>query len=1190
MAKLSFSIALNLLTQGIKRGANEVEATFKRMRSTIVGTFANLGVGLGVFSFGRQMINAAKDFEAGMARVRAVSNATQAEFKAMEAEAKRLGATTKYTATEAASALENLVRNGLNPGQATEALPRVLQFAQANSIGLAEAADLLTNTLNGFNMAVSESGKTTDIMSSTAAHSATNVLDLGEALKNAAPLANNCKIALQETNAALGTLANVGIKGADAGTGLKQFLIGLSSEAPKGAKALQKYGLEINQATLAADGLAGTLKKLYESGIGQDNQALADVFGRRAFSSAAALINNYEKFIALNNTLNNAEGETARMFEQGTGRMENSLASLASAWEGFQIEFFQGTENWFAAPVDALTNFIRFATGNLSGLITRIGVLWAGAKIVKYFREWQAASGTFYQSMAAQAAAAHSKVNTLETASNTLKRNIKKLETQLEQATADERLAIEVQLNAKKRALAANELAITKAKNAAKVADEKAAAVESLTGWKLTFAQLKLSVATVGASIKAAFATAGPLLFLAVITELIAGVKNLWDNTHKLESLQKEYAAGVAEVTHTAELEELRTIQRELNSANTTVEQQQSLIDKVNKKWGTTYTKVSDVNAALTTQIGLIEKQALAEYNARRLAEMEAKRQEILDRHGGNEQSFLKEYKDKRYSVGDFLHYITPEWLDGTHSMKTEGENFVAYTKEIERLRKNLGDGLKAVADEAGKLGNGDTGGHGGGGGGGHTNTTTQKQTELERLQENYNQSLRELTLKRQAGILSLAEYERALGELVNQTWLSAASGKEKATQESLFAKALGVDAAVMRSNEDYWKMAKAEEDYTKELKALERAKANGVMSEEDYNKALYQLIKATLDDVGKLNVTGGALDELIKTLRLAADKAANIKPETPRDTTFDYKKTATQIAEDELAAAKKRLEELKTAAGGIAGVLENEINAAMAKVTTLEDALKVAKVKQDIKELRKSLAETKWNGIKDIVSGTNSAVNAWKSLGETLSNADATGWEKIMAVWNALTSTVDGIVGIVTTINAWTEASKKLAAAEQAESAIHTATTTQKVAENAAGAASDAASASASVAKATTSVAANTADAASSAAAGAAKLPFPASLLAVGAAIAGVLALMASIPKFAGGGVVSGGTSVNDMQLARVNAGEMILNGSQQKNLWNAIEKGDLGGGQMQIKGYKIKGTDLYILYENVKKKFKKS
>lgn len=1189
MAKLNFSIALNLLTQGIKQGANEVEATFKRMRSSVINTFANLGVGLGVFSFGRQMINAAKDFEAGMARVRAVSNATQAEFKAMEAEAKRLGATTKYTATEAAGALENLVRNGLNPGQATEALPKVLQFAQANSIGLAEAADLLTNTLNGFNMAVSDSQKATDIMSSTAAHSATNVLDLGEALKNAAPLANNCKIAIQETNAALGTLANVGIKGADAGTGLKQFLIGLSSEAPKGAKALQKYGLEINQATLAADGLAGTLKKLYDSGIGQDNQALADVFGRRAFSSAAALINNYEKFIALNQTLSNAEGETARMFEQGTGKMENALASLASAWEGLQIQIFQSSEGWFVAPVEALTNFIRFATTNMAGLVARIAVLWAGAKIIKYFREWQSASGTFCQTMATQAAAAHAKVNTLERAGATLKKNIKSLEAQLEKASADERLAIEVQLEAKKRALAANELAVVKAKNAAKVADEKAAAVQSLTGWKLAFAQVKMSMAGVAASIKAAFATAGPLLLLAVITELIAGVKTLWDNTHKLTTLQREYAEGVAEVTHTAELEELRTIQRELNSANTTVSQQQTLIDKINKKWGTTYTKVSEVNAALTTQIGLIEKQALAEYNARRLAEMEAKRQEILDRHGGDEQSFFAEYKKKRYSAGDFWNFITPEWLNGNHSMKTEGENYVAYTKEIERLRKNLGDGLKEIADEAGKIDDG----NGGGGGGGTTNTKTKHQSELERLQESYNQQLRELILKRAAGITTENQYQAALADLRQQTWLSAASGKDVATRQSEFARQLAEQVKADNGEKPRRELNAAIESYQKQMDELARQQAAGVLKEKDYNEAV---IRAGLAFINQAATIDGLTDEQKRAIKAVQEFTAAIElesiktPDKGRDTTYDYKKSASQIAQDELQyqleRAQRELEKMR----GLTSDITEEINMQMAKVTSLEDALKLAKVKQDVKELKKALAETKWNGIKDIVSGTNSVVSAWRSLGDTLNNADATGWEKIMAVWNAITSTVDGIVGIVNTIDAWTEASKKLAAAEQAEAAIHTATTTQKVAENAQGAASDAASASASVAKATTSVAANTADAASSAAAGAAKLPFPASLLAVGAAIAGVLALMASIPKFARGGVVSGGTSVNDMQLARVNAGEMILNGTQQKNLWNAIESGNLGGGQTQIKGYKIKGTDLYVLIENVKKKFKKS
>ena len=169
----------------------------------------------------------------------------------------------------------------------------------------------------------------------------------------------------------------MGIKGADAGTALKQVFMGLSTESEAGAKALAKYGLQINQETIAADGLAGTLKKLYDSGIGKSNQDLADVFGRRAFSGAAALINNYEKFIELNDTLASSYGETERMFEQGSGRMGAALASLSSAWEAFQIEIFQGGENLFVAPLEALTGFIRYATEKL-GTLGVPNLFWSG--------------------------------------------------------------------------------------------------------------------------------------------------------------------------------------------------------------------------------------------------------------------------------------------------------------------------------------------------------------------------------------------------------------------------------------------------------------------------------------------------------------------------------------------------------------------------------------------------------------------------------------------------------------------------------------------------------------------------------------------------------------------------------------------------------------------------------------------
>lgn len=136
----------------------------------------------------------------------------------MTEEAKRLGATTAYTASEAAGALENLTRNGLNAAQATNALAPTLQFAQANTIGLAEAADIMTNVSNGFNLGVAGMAQVSDSLSWTASHSATNVTQLAEALKNAAPFGAALGQPIEEVNASFGVLADVGIKGADAGS------------------------------------------------------------------------------------------------------------------------------------------------------------------------------------------------------------------------------------------------------------------------------------------------------------------------------------------------------------------------------------------------------------------------------------------------------------------------------------------------------------------------------------------------------------------------------------------------------------------------------------------------------------------------------------------------------------------------------------------------------------------------------------------------------------------------------------------------------------------------------------------------------------------------------------------------------------------------------------------------------------
>lgn len=1196
MAKLNFSIALNLLTQGIKHGVTEVEGYFKKLRSTITSTLGGLGIGLGITEFGRSMINAGKDFEAGMARVRAVTNASTEDFKAMEAEAKRLGGTTKYTASEAASALENLTRNGLTPTQATAALSKTLQLAQANAISLAEAADMATNTMNGFGMSVDELGKVNDMLSSTAAHSATNVLELAEAVKNAAPLAKNCGVGIQETNAALGTLANVGIKGADAGTALKQVFMGLSTESDKGAKALKKYGLEINQQTIEVDGLAGTLKKLYESGIGKNNQDLADVFGRRAFSGAAALINNYEKFIELNDTLASSYGETERMFEQGSGRMQSALASLSSAWEAFQIEIFQGGENLFVAPIEALTGFIRYCTENLSTLAAKILAIFAGVKVIQYFRQWQAAGGTAFMTMAAQAQAAHAKVNTLERAGLTLRKQIKSLEAQLEKASADQRLAIEVQLEAKKRQLKANELAVTKATEAAKAADAQAAAVKSATGWQLAMIKIKAAATTAAAAMKTIWSTVWPILLMTVIVEVIS----------KISSLIRE-AAGARDVIKDIEKEatqseneqraKIAALSKIVHDNTQAIKNRQQAIADLQKI-------VPDYHASLTQEGKLINDNtnALDAYckKLKLAAQIQAASTKLADA-----EMQLSDF-EKNASKGVSAAYFNERVMgmsenDAIREAGASPSGYRAFKAKWAKLQANVTTLNNYIEDKTKEMNavvvTSGTGGTGGGGGGtGGTGGDNKQKTDLQKAQEDYTRSLRELDEKKRLELVTENEYQQQLSRLNEETLLRLRSSDDVAARESAFAKKLEAAVKADKSAKAARELADAEARYKETIAEADRKKANGALTEESYAKAVLAAQTRFIDQAAAID---GLTDEqkhtiqVIQKYRKALEVGAmnaELAKQPGRDKTFDYKLTADEIAKTEieyqLEQAKKRLAEMKSLASDMTAEIEDQ----MKKVTSLDEALKLAKVREDVKALQKDLAKTEWNSVKDLASSTNTIVSAWTGLADTLSDEDASPWEKIAAIWNAMTQTVDGFLRIIDAVNAWTEASETLQKAQAAEAAMTQTTAAQKVAANTQAIASDQAAGAATVAKATTDVAANTASAASSAGASAAKLPFPANLLAVAAAISAVLGLMAAIPKFAGGGVVQGGSSINDLQLARVNAGEMILNGSQQKRLWNAINSDMLRG---SFDGKRIigalRGSTLYLLMENYKKQAKK-
>ena len=1188
MSKLNLSIAINLLTQGVSRGAKQVQDTFKRIKSSISSTMGSLGIGLGFGSFFTSMINAGRSFEGAMARVKAVSNATASDFKKMRDEAIKMGANTKYSATEAANALENLTRNGLSATDATAALSKNLEFAQANSIDLAMGADILTNTMNEFGLKVSDLGSISDYLSSTAAHSATNVELLGDALTNAAPLAKNCGVGIQETNAALGTLANVGIKGADAGTALRQFFLGLSHDTPQGQAALKKYGLQINQTTLQAEGLQKTLEKMSKSGIGKDNNALSAVFGSRAFAGAASLINNYDKFVSMNKTLGQASGETSRMFGQSTGKMENDIKSLESAWEHFQIMFFDSSESLFTAPVEALTEFVRFAANNLHALATTIVAIFAGIKFRKWFGELKVAAASASSAAVKEMAAAHGKVAALKKEEARLTKQMGAAATQVAKATGEQKIYYEVIYQQKKKELEANAVATQKAMAAESLAIQKAQQTQTLTGWRAVWANLKAGFSSLSKSMGAVFSSVKWMVAIEAIMQLISGVGRLIKQWGGAEKIVKGYNAEIAKSSHNQEIVQLEQIRRRLNENKNNQKAIPPIIAEANKALGTSFSRYQDVNKALREKIRLLKLAAQIEGVQNAIGDLEQSNAEILARHGvGSEAELNAQNQKNRHSpIASAKDNFT--WLFGRiwggHSVMGDMQQLRANNKAKRILQKQL-DGLIGQQGSIPATNGGSpqqpqtvTPTATGGTGGGKTDTL---QEEADQAVQSYTEQLDKLKAQFTAGYITQSEYLQSLRDLNRETAIEIAASKNVKLTQSAFAASIA-KAVKEEPSDSLIKFNEITEELSQKEKAFQTGLDNGVESADTLTDGLREAYLSAIRAASSLDGLTDSQKGMVNGWRTQLTLLQTPDVTAGRDKTFDYKRTKKEKLELDLDDAKARLQELEEKAKDSFGALDAEIEKLRKKKVSLSEALKLEELREDVSRLKRESFDNLFTPLQDADSIKDSIQN----LIDVINSPDTDGWEKLISVFETLKNVVDGLLDTVDSIKKIQEVFSELKSAKEEEAAADTTTTNQEVA-NAATKSAAAASASAvTSAAAAGDVAANTADAASSAAAGAAKLPFPENLIAIAGAIAAVFGIMASLKHFAGGGIVQG--QPFDRSLAAVSDGEMILNGSQQNNLWRAIKNGNFGGGASNVT-FRIRGRDLEGVLRNQNNKMSK-
>lgn len=697
-------------------------------------------------------------------------------------------------------------------------------------------------------------------------------------------------------------------------------------------------------------------------------------------------------------------------------------------------------------------------------------------------------------------------------------------------------------------AIAKAELA---AKSAARRAAKDAGVAFNEVEWKAqkTSASIKMAFSKAMGSLKSLLISSIPTAIITVLGGLIAHMVTLKQEAERIRKVFSDYKKEAASITHTPEIIQLKVIQDLYNKAADGSKLKEKYQNRIIELLGGELKKNQDINAAVRERIKLLEATAKVDFFTQKKIAAEDKLKDIYNKRGG-EEAFNFQYRNAIENQG-VLNFGGPAPIIG------EMEEAIALRNIIKDADANLHQYTEYLEKNKPSITTPAT-----------TTDTSTKKTLLQKQQESYNKQLEELGAELELGKITQAEYNKALGELNIKMYAQAKGTGDKDVLGSTYFQSLKTAAEKAIRDQDknaaLVEFEKIQKEYNNKVKELQSQESKGLITRKELNENLASLSLDAAKSAASIKGIGDEADVFIAAMSLNAKMLASPIKIKPRDTTFDYKKPKSDIASEELEAAKEYADQLKEQAKSMGKTLEDEVAKSLANVPTLEKALKLAQVKEDVKDLTKELGQMKWDALKETVSTIDGVASAFQRLKDAFDpETEASRWEKLMAIWNTLASVVDGILSVAKTIENITELTNKLAKAKEAEAAIDTATTSQKVSNAATGAAATVAATTIEKEAAKTEVAANTAKGASAVGASAAKkLPWPISLIAIGGAIAAALALFAAIPKFARGGVVTGGPSSGDKMLARVNAGEMILNQGQQSHLFEAINSGRLGGG----------------------------
>ncbi|MDE6260410.1 MAG: phage tail tape measure protein [Oscillospiraceae bacterium] len=342
-------------------------------------------------------VQAAGEFGATMSNAEALSGANRQEMALLTAQAKELGATTKFTANESGEAMGYMGMAGWNAQQMLSGMPGVLNLAAASGEELAGVSDIVTDSLTGFKLTAADTGRFVDVLATASTKSNTNVSLLGESFKYVAPLCGTLGYEAEDAAVALGLMANSGIKGSQAGTTLKTAIANLAAPTEKQAAEMERLHISLtdtNGQMLPMLDMVGNLRGAF-SGMSEAEQSAAasTIFGKEAMSGMLAIINASEAdYQSLTQSIYNSAGAAERMANIKLDNLSGDLTLMQSAADGLSLSIGEQFMPQIRGLVQAGTSVIVWVndmidahpvmTKAMLGAAGAVGVLTTG--IVAY--------------------------------------------------------------------------------------------------------------------------------------------------------------------------------------------------------------------------------------------------------------------------------------------------------------------------------------------------------------------------------------------------------------------------------------------------------------------------------------------------------------------------------------------------------------------------------------------------------------------------------------------------------------------------------------------------------------------------------------------------------------------------------------------------------------------------------------